>query len=105
MKADDCDRVTAMRKARQEYPEEFAAFLGLEPVEKADSTRERFDGEQAKRKWNDAVEATRAACKCSSTEAMTRTRKSQPELYAAFVDVNGGQLDNPRPWETERKDK
>ena len=39
--------------------------------------------------------------KCSNTEALSKTRREQPELFAAYQRVAGGGVpyENPPPWE------
>ena len=90
-----CSRREAARRVRRSKPELAIGKAITEPPE-------RFEDEMAKTKWLRAVDETRIKWACSSTEALQRTRREQPDLWKAYQGL-GGDFENPQPWSGQRK--
>ena len=87
-----CSRLHAMRKARAQYPDEFAEYqaegaVSSRPVVK----REASPGAgKAKRDFDRAVSELVSSAGISRTAAMSRIRRERPDLYEALQTTSAG---------------
>jgi hypothetical protein len=79
-KRDDCSRLEAMRKAREEQPALYHFWNGNEIPDEA--ITKAHPGDVAS--WANLVEGIKAKEGCSGTEAARRARRRYPELRASM---------------------
>jgi hypothetical protein len=96
MKLEGVDSTTALRLARQRYPELIDRVQkGIKPPprELAGMPGEKVPGETAKANWFAAIAAVQDRNKgMTYTQAMSEARKSNPDLFQAYQHIGGEQV-------------